>query len=447
MASERELGRLLALAAGLEGEELVRFLAGLPAPVRRTVAELWFWQRHGGQFEPEGDWEVWLIMAGRGFGKTRAGAEWVWARVREAGTVAGNCPLKIALVGGTVDEAVQVMIEGESGLVACARAGEEARWVPSRRRVDFSNGATGFVYSGDRPDKLRGPEHHFAWCDELAKWTKGEAAWDNLRMTMRLGERPRIVVTTTPRGTALMRRIRAEKGTKETGGSTWENIHSAARFRETMAALYAGTRLGRQELDGALLGEAEGALWTRALIEASRGAAPGRERLARVVVGVDPPASAHGDACGIVACGMDGDGVAWVLGDHSVAGASPEGWAAKVAAAAELWQADRVVAEANNGGEMVEAVLRGAGEALPVTLVHASVSKKARAEPVSVRFENGRARLGGAFPELEDELAGLGAGGGYEGPTRSPDRADAMIWAMSALFEREGAAVPRVRRL
>jgi phage terminase large subunit-like protein len=267
---------------------------------------------------------------------------------------------------------------------------------------------------------------------------------------MRLGVRPRLVVTTTPRPTSLFRRVLALDGTVETRGRTADNVHSAEAFRLWAGETYGGTRLGRQELEGELLLDVRGALWTRATIEGARhsGTLP-REELVRVVIGVDPPASAEGDACGIVVCGLGADGVGYVLGDHSVGGVSPEGWARKVAAAADEWGADRVVAEANNGGEMVRSVLEAAGAGLPVALVHAAVGKSARAEPVALRFESGRAKLAGRFPELEDELAGLTIGGGYEGPegSRSPDRADAMVYALTELFAYREPPMPRVTRL
>jgi phage terminase large subunit-like protein len=231
-----------------------------------------------------------------------------------------------------------------------------------------------------------------------------------------------------------------------TGGRTADNPHLPEDFLRAMRRLYGGTRLGRQELDGLLLEEAEGALWTRALLERWRIGAHGPEGLKRIVIGVDPPASASGDACGIVACGLREDGIGIVLADHSAGGLSPKGWAAKVAGAVEIWGADRVVAEANNGGEMVGEVLKGAGAALPVRLVHAARGKCARAEPVAALFEGGQARLAGTFPDLEDQLCGMIAGGGYEGPGRSPDRADAMVWALTELMLRGGAA-PRVRAL
>lgn len=418
------------LALTLEDEaDWARFVAGLTAAEARMLFEDFFgWQAHGGQLPPEGDWHVWLLMAGRGFGKTRAGAEWLWAQARSTPGA------QLALVGASIDEVAQVMVEGPSGLIALARAGEAVAWRRSRKRLDFSNGATGFVYSAHAPEGLRGPEHHFAWADELGKWpVRGEAAWDNLMMGLRLGAAPRAVVTTTPRPAPLVRRLRGARGTVETHGHTAENRHLSQVVRDWLDETYRGTRLGRQELAGELLEEAEGALWPRALIEAARTAPPSPDTLARVVVGVDPPASRDGDACGIVVCGLAQDGIAYVLADCTVDGLSPEGWARAVAAAAAGWSADRVVAEKNMGGDMVEAVLRQVEPALPITLVSASRGKIARAEPIAARFESGRARLAGCFPALEDELAGLSIAGGYAGPTRSPDRADAMVWALSAL--------------
>jgi phage terminase large subunit-like protein len=441
------LETLRAAALLMRGEaDWERFLGGLKPQVRRALLDEWAWQAHGGQVEPLGAWRTWLLMAGRGFGKTLAGAQWVAQRARE-------CPdARIALVGGTRDEVIKVMVEGRSGLLSVARCGEAYDWVPTQGVLCFGNGAEAFVYSAGAAEKLRGPEHHFAWCDELAKWDGdgrpgrkgGAAAWDNLQMGLRLGARPRAVVTTTPRGVALVRRVKALEGTVETGGRTTENPHVAEAFVAWATETYGGTRLGRQELDGVLFADAENALWTRGMLEDARqsGTLP---RFRRVVVGVDPPASAAGDACGIVVCALGEDGVIYVLADCTVRGERPEGWAAAVCRAAERWGADRVVAEKNQGGDMVESVLRGAGEALPVRLVHAARGKVARAEPVAARFERGKAKLAGTFPELEDELAGLSYGGGYGGPGNSPDRADAMVWAMTEL--EKPLAAPRVRAL
>jgi phage terminase large subunit-like protein len=420
------------------------FLRGLSEPVRRALYHAWEWQAHGGQAAPEGDWRTWLLMAGRGFGKTRAGAEWLLARIAEAseaggeGTCTSTCPLRIALVGASRDEAAKVMVEGPSGLLALARPEAAPVWHPTLGTLRFAGVAEAFVYSGAHPDGLRGPEHHFAWCDEIAKWRRPEAAWDNLQMGLRLGERPRAMVTTTPRRGRILARLRALPGTVETGGRTGENPHLPDAFVAWAMETYGGTRLGRQELDGVLLDDVEGALWTRDILERARhaGTLPAWRR---VVVGVDPPASADGDACGIVVCALGEDKIHYVLADCTTERARPEQWARAVARAAAAWGAHRVVVEKNNGGDMVESVLKGVEPGLPVRLVHASDGKAARAEPVAALFEAGKARLAGRFPALEDEMAGLTAGGGYEAPgrgsrrSRSPDRADAMVWAMTAL--------------
>ncbi|HKR24068.1 MAG TPA: terminase family protein [Allosphingosinicella sp.] len=408
-------------------------------PQRRAVAETWpLWAREG-QMPPEGGWRTWLMMAGRGFGKTRAGAEWVSALAR-----AGGPELRIALVGATPLEVERVMVRGESGLMAVAREEEELLWYPSRGLVEFPSGAQGLVFSGANPDGLRGAQHHFAWCDEIAKWAYPGAAFDNLLLGMRLEKAARVLVTTTPRPIALLKRLLAAPDSAVTRGRTADNDVLPDDFVASVTALYGGTRLGRQELDGELVEEAEGALWTRATIEKGRGGAPGA--LARVAIGVDPPASADGDACGIVVCGLDEAGVGWVLDDRSVRGLPPEGWARAVVRAAQAWEADLVVAETNQGGEMVESVLRSADCALPVRAVKARYGKGKRAEPVSVRFAKGEARFAGSFPELEDELCGLTAGGGYDGPGRSPDRADAMVWALAELMLGVERTV-RIRRL
>ncbi|TMJ20767.1 MAG: ATP-binding protein [Alphaproteobacteria bacterium] len=381
------------------------------------------------------------MLAGRGFGKTRAGAEWVSAFARAHPEAA------IALVGATPDEARAVMVEGRSGLLALARAEERGamRWEPSRRRLTFASGAVAFLYSAANPESLRGPEHHLAWCDELAKWRRGQAAWDNLRLGLRLGERPRALVTTTPRVVPVLKRILALDGTVLTGGGTRANPHLPEDFIHAVEAAHGGTRFGRQELEGALLEDVEGALWPREMMERCKvqvGTVAGN--CPRVMVGVDPPASESG-TCGIVVCGMDRDGIAYVLADCSAGGLSPEGWARKVAQAAEAWGAHRVVAERNNGGEMVASVLRGADAGLPVILVHAADGKAARAEPVAVLFEAGKAKFAGAFPALEDELAGF-TPAGWRGAGASPDRADAMIWAMTELAVKPRRE-PRIRVL
>jgi phage terminase large subunit-like protein len=437
--------QMLRRLARLAPEERETALRASGKAFVKAIDEEWpLWVRRG-QAPDRDDWTLWVLMAGRGFGKTRAGAEWVSQKAREVPEA------RIALVAATPDEARRVMIEGRSGLIACARSGEERRrmrWEPGLRRLTFASGAEATVYSGADGESLRGPEHHFAWCDELAKWRRAQAAWDNLMLGLRAGERPQAVVTTTPRSVAALKAVLATGNVELTGGATRDNPHLAPAFVATVERLHGGTRLGRQELEGVLVEDVEGALFPRALIEQARhGRCLPREGLRRVVIGVDPPASTDGDECGIVVCGTDGQGVGHVLADVSAGGLSPEQWARRVAGAAADWRADRVVAEGNQGGEMVEAVLRGAGVRLPLRRVHATVGKAARAEPVAALFERGEARLAGRFPALEDQLAGLGAGGLYDGPGRSPDRADAMVWAMTELMLGTPRPEPRVRGL
>ena len=395
---------------------------------------------HKSQLPPNAEgWRTWLMMAGRGFGKTRAGAEWIEKIARSRPGV------RIALAGATIDEARRVMVEGVSGVLSVARRRRhKVRWEPSQSRLIWPNGSQAQLFSGDNPDSFRGPEHDFAWCDELAKWREADDAWDNLQLSLRSGRQPRALVTTTPRTIDVLKRIRADELTVTTTGRTDENITLDERFIRIMRATYGGTRIGRQELDGELIEEIEGALWPRELIEKSRRSA---QICDRIVVGVDPPAGAGAghDACGIVVCGRREDAL-YVLADETVEGLTPEGWASRVAAAATRWGASVVVAEANNGGAMVESVLKAAHCPVKVKLVHASKGKVARAEPVALRFEAGRAFLAGKFAELEDQMAGLVAGGDYEGPGRSPDRADAMVWAMTQLGE-TASGLPRVRRL
>ena len=417
--------RILALSA----EERAELLRGLSAPQRRALNDAWFLWAHPGQLAPPGDWRVWLIRAGRGFGKTRAGAEWV-------SEIARSMPgARIALVGATIDDVRRVMVEGESGLVSVARVDEPVDYRRAAGEIVFASGARAAIFSAANPEVLRGPEHHAAWCDELAKWRYGDAAWDNLMLGMRLGDNPRVLVTTTPRPIALMRRVMALGGLVQTVGRTQDNPHLPDTFLAALEEAYGGTRLARQEIAGELIEEAEGALWRRAQFDACRVAAA--PALTRTIVAVDPPAgtdSGRGDACGIVAAGLGRDGRGYVLEDASVSGLSPEGWAQAVAACAARHGADRVIAEKNQGGKMVESVLLAADAGLPLRLVHAGTGKVARAEPVSILYERGRVSHVGAFPELETELCGLVVGGGYQGPGRSPDRADALVWALGELM-------------
>ncbi len=399
------------------------------------------------QVVPPGEWRIWMIMAGRGFGKTRAGAEWV-RMIAESHPEA-----RIALVSSSLTEARSVMIEGESGLLACSPPDRRPVFEPSLRRLRFPNGAQAQMFSAAEPETLRGPQHSHAWCDEIGKWPLGAdratRCWDNLLMGLRITSHPRIVATTTPRTVPLIERLleQEERGSVVvTRGSTYDNVGNLPRrFFEAMEAEFAGSQLARQEIGGEMLRDIEGALWTRSMIEAARetGAVPDH---ARIVVAVDPPASATGDECGIIVAALGTDGIARVLADCSIARPSPDQWAAAVAEAASEWRADRVIAEANQGGAMVESVLRAANAALPVKLVHASRGKVARAEPVAALYSAGRARHCGAFPRLEDQLCGLMTGGDYVGQSRSPDRADALVWAMTELMLGRSAH-PSIRRI
>lgn len=433
----------LSILLALDAEERRATLATLTPYEREELATHWrLWARPE-QLPPPGDWRTWLIMAGRGFGKTRAGAEWVRS-VAEADPAA-----RIALVGASLPEVRAVMVEGESGLLATAPARRRPLFEPSLRRVTWPNGAQAQLYSASEPESLRGPQHSHAWCDEVAKWDNASAranrAWDNLIFGLRLGSLPRVLATTTPRVVPLMHRILAEPAETlvVTRGRTTDNAANLpASFLAQTRRSFGRSLLGRQELDGELIEEIEGALWSRGLIEDCRESA--MPELSRVVIGVAPPAGTEGDACGIVAVGLGADERAHVLADASVRKASPEGWARAVAAAASAWQADRVVAEANQGGAMVASVLRAADLSLPLRLVHASRGKSARAEPVAALYEAGRVRHLGIFAELEDEMCGLVAGGTYQGPGRSPDRADALVWALTELMLGK-TATPRVR--
>jgi phage terminase large subunit-like protein len=436
--SQQEL-ELLLEAEESDRRRIVRSMTPNDALQYDVRFETW---AHQNQLPPKSEgWRTWLMMAGRGFGKTRAGAEWIH------GLANARPGVSIALVGATIAEARSIMVEGVSGLLAVARNhGRRLKWEPSLGRLTWPNGSSAQLFSGDNADGLRGAEHGFAWCDELAKWREAEEAWMNLQFGLRRGSRPRALVTTTPRqGMRLLQQIDANPLTITTRGRTSDNINLDEKVIEVLTATYGGTRIGAQELDGELLTDVEGALWTSELIEKARANVP--DGFDRVVVGVDPPAGAGegSDACGIVVCASKGEKL-YVLEDASVRGLSPDGWASRVASAAARWNTSQVIAEANNGGAMVESVLNAADLNLKVRLVHASRGKCARAEPIALKFETAKAFFAGEFPKLEAELCGMIAGGGYEGPGRSPDRADAMVWAMTVLGETR-SGLPRVRML
>ncbi len=405
------------------------------------------------QLPPEGEWTTWVIMGGRGAGKTRAGAEWVRFMVEGSKPLDFGRARRMALVGETIDQVREVMIFGESGIMACTPPDRAPSWEPSRRRLVWPNGATAQVFSAHDPESLRGPQFDSAWVDELAKWKKAEETWTQLQFALRLGDKPRQVVTTTPRNTPVLKQILESPSTVITHAATEANRANLAHsFLEEVRARYAGTRLGRQELDGILLEDAEGALWTTSQLEELRVEESGS--LDRVVVAVDPPVTGHGqsDECGIVVVGAKthGNPQEWraiVLEDASVAGASPTTWARAAIDAVERHGADRLVAEVNQGGDLVASVIRQIDPLVPFRAVRASRGKSARAEPIAALYEQGRVRHLRGLGALEDQMCRMTATG-YRGKG-SPDRVDALVWALHELMIEPAAhwRRPRVRSL
>jgi len=414
-------------------------LAGVLHLIAQTPRSSRDWDLVGrdDQKPPPGDWRNWLLLGGRGSGKTRAGAEWVHGLASSG----ERSQLRIALIAETLGDAREVMIDGVSGICRVARR-KRPEFEISRRRLVWPNGAVAQIFSSEDPESLRGPQFHFAWCDELAKWKYGQETWDMLQFGLRLGVRPQQLVTTTPRPVPLLKHLLADAGTVVTRLSTLSNAGNLAPgFISALAARYGGQRLGRQELDGELIEDREDGLWKRDAIAALTLKFTGALR--RIVVAVDPPASAGRNACcGIVVAGLETSGRAVILADCSVEGASPAAWAGAVVKAFRRFDADRVVAEINQGGDMVTAMLRSVDAILPVTTVRATRGKFLRAEPVAALYEQGRVSHAGRFAALEDQMCDFGPDGLSSG--RSPDRLDALVWALTALML-EGVGEPRVR--
>lgn len=390
-------------------------------------------------------WLTWLMIGGRGAGKTRAGAEWIRAQALGLAPFATQAVSPIALVGETEHDVREVMVEGISGLLTVHGRHERPMWLPSRRRLEWNNGAVAQAFSADDPESLRGPQFACAWSDEMAKWRYAEAAFDMLQFGLRLGSQPRQLITTTPRPTALLKRLMTDPTSVVTRAPTSANAFNLApTFLQSVMARYAGTRLGRQELNGEIIEDRPDALWSRALLEACRVDAP--PPLQRIVVAVDPPTTSgkRADACGIVAAGVDDVGMVYVIADETVSSATPSAWAAKAIALWRRVEADALVAEVNQGGEMVRAVIQQVDASVPVVSVRATRGKWLRAEPVATLYEQCRVKHAGAFAALEDEMCDFGSGGLSSG--RSPDRLDALVWAINSLaFGAKGG--PRVREL
>jgi len=402
-------------------------LAALEAPWGPQAArDGWLATARPEQITPEGDWRTWLILAGRGWGKTRTGAEDVaWFGQTNPGA-------RIAIVAPTYSDGRDTCIEGESGLLSVIPPAFVETWNRSLGELILTNGTRFKLFSSEEPERLRGPQHHRAWADELGAWKRPAETWDQLTFGLRLGQSPRAIVTTTPKPTKLIRALIEAANTVVTRGSTFDNAANlAASALDTFRAKYEGTRLGRQELYAEILDDTPGALWTRAMIEDARcEAAPA---MRRIVVAVDPSGSngETGDRQGIIVAGLGTDGRGYVLEDGSDR-LSPDGWGAKVSRLFAKHDADRVVAERNFGGEMVRAVLQAAAPNLPVTLVTASRGKHVRAEPVAALYEQRKVSHLGAFPDLEDEMCAM-ASNGFTGPG-SPDALDALVWALTDLM-------------
>ena len=408
-------------------------MAKLNTETKAALRYHWpFWARPN-QLEPEVQWSVWMMLAGRGFGKTRAGAEWVRAAACGATPLAAGKHHRFAIVAETSADARDVLVEGDSGILSVHHPDFRPNYEPSKRRLTWPNGAVGTLYNATEPDQLRGPQHDAAWCDELAKWQYVRETWDQLQFGMRLGEHPQQVITTTPRPIPLIKEIMAMPTTQVTRGTTMDNAANLApSFMQQIVERYQGTRLGRQELNAEILDDVPGALWTRAMLDAQR--KPEAPEMVRVVVGVDPSGTSgndEGDDIGIVIAGRGVDGRGYVLADFTCQ-MSPDGWARRSIDAYHLHKADRIVAERNFGGAMVEAVIRSADRAVAYKEVTASRGKVARAEPVSALFEQGRVSIVGSLPELEDELC-LMTANGFMGDG-SPNRVDALVWALTEVM-------------
>ncbi len=399
-------------------------------------------------WRPQGAARNWLVVGGRGSGKTRLGAEWVNALVRGFPPFsAGARHMRIALVGETLGDVREVMVDGPSGIASISRW-NRPRYEPTRRRLLWDSGAVAQAFSSEDPESLRGPQFEAAWCDELAKWKNADACFDMLQFGLRLGDEPRQLVTTTPRPMPLFKRLLADPNFMVTRMRTEENAANlAAGFIEAVRARYAGTRLARQELDGDLIEDRPDALWNRAMLEAATGAhGAAGGALTRIVVAVDPPATSRrtSDSCGIVVAALDENDRAVVLQDATLKAARPQDWAARAVSLYRRHEADCIVAEVNQGGEMVAAVLKTVDPDVPVREVRASRGKWLRAEPVAALYAQGRVVHAARMPELEDEMCDFGPDGLSGG--RSPDRMDALVWAVHELLLGR-ARRPRIRNL
>lgn len=431
-AASLKLSSLASLPPGIVRQAL----ASLSESECQQLLHDWRFLARDPQIAPDGDWQNWLILAGRGFGKTRTGAEWVREQVKLGVS-------RIHLIAPTASDARDVMVEGESGLLSVCWSKDRTvngdplgrpSYEPSKRRLTWANGAMATLFSAEEPERLRGPQAAAMWADELAAWKYARETWDMAMFGLRLGDKPRTCITTTPKPIPLLREIMKDPRTVITKGSTFDNAANLApTFLGAIRDKYEGTRLGRQELEAEILDDLPGALWTRDMLDKTR--VKTVPDLQRIVVAVDPSGtrggSDDGDEIGIVVAGKGIDGRGYILADRTCK-LSPDGWGRRAVGAYREFKADRIVAERNFGGAMVEHVIRTIDAKVAYKEVTASRGKVARAEPVAALYEQGRVSHVGSMPELEDQLCNI-APEGFAGEG-SPDRADALVWALTELL-------------
>lgn len=428
------------LLASLPEAKRREILAPLSEAEAQELLYRWdFWGRPS-QIAPPGDWSTWLILAGRGFGKTRAGAEWVRSMVCGSSPLAAGKAHRVALIAETAADCRDVLVEGDSGLLSVHPRAFRPIYEPSKRRVTWPNGAVATLFNAVEPDQLRGPQHDLAWHDELAKWRYAQETWDMAQFGLRLGDHPRQLITTTPRPIVVLRQIMADPATVITRGGTNENrANLAPQFIEQMRKRYEGTRLGRQELNAEVLDDVPGSLWTREMLDRNRLKRTDKlPDMQRVVVAIDPAAKSKDTAIsddtaetGIVVAALGIDGKGYVIDDQSCR-LSPNGWARRAVSCYDLHRADAIVVETNQGGDMVRETVQSVRPGISIVEVHASRGKVTRAEPIAALYEQNRVKHYGALAELEDQMV-LFTPYGIDGGTTG-DRVDAMVWALSELF-------------